>query len=117
MDNKANLALIICIINTGFTDLVMDAARKEGASGGTVLHARGTGHKEIEKTFGITIQPEKELVMIVVSNDKRDQILTSIYNHAGLETKGQGIAFSLPLDAAVGLPASLTAVGDEVNEG
>ena len=48
-------SLIIAIVNTGFTDLVMDAARESGAPGGTVLHGRGTGTKEIEKMYGVTI--------------------------------------------------------------
>lgn len=95
--------LIICIINTGFSDLVMNAAKKEGARGGTIVHARGTGNKEIEKLFGISIQPEKELVMIVVAKDIKDEVLKAIYKEAGLETPGHGIAFSLELDDVVGL--------------
>ena len=50
--------LIISIFNRGYSDTVMDAAKKAGARGGTVLNARGTGSHEVEKFFGITIQPE-----------------------------------------------------------
>ena len=53
--------LIICIVNNGFTDLVMDAARKEGARGGTIFHGRGTGNPDMEKFFGFSISPEKRL--------------------------------------------------------
>ena len=61
--------MILCIVNSGFSDAVMDTARELGARGGTVIHARGTAAKDAEKMFGITIQPEKEIVMILVSSE------------------------------------------------
>lgn len=95
--------LIIALVNTGFTELVMDAARSEGAHGGTVVHARGTGNKEMEKRFGIVITPDKEMVLILVNEKISDKILKAIYEKAGLQTKGQGIAFTLPVEDVVGL--------------
>lgn len=95
--------VIFCIVNAGFSDLVMDAAKKFGARGGTVIHARGTANSEAEKLFGITVQPEKEVVMILVPNDIKDDILHALYKEAGLETEGQGIAFALPVNSVVGL--------------
>lgn len=95
--------MILCIVNAGFSEAVMDAAKKIGARGGTVLSARGTAAKEAERTFGITIQPEKEIVMILVPSAIRDQILHAVYQSVGLDTPGQGIAFALPVDSAVGL--------------
>lgn len=95
--------VIIALINAGFSDLVMDAAREEGARGGTIIHARGTGTKEMEKKYGIVITPEKELIMILVSEDIKDKVLSAIYKSAGLGTQGQGIAFTLPVDDVVGL--------------
>ena len=94
--------LIFCIINSGFSDLVMDAARREGATGGTIFHARGTGNQEMEKFFGITITPEKEVVLIVVSSDTKDRIVSAIYKEAGLDTKGQGIILTLPVSSIIG---------------
>ena len=96
--------MIVCIVNAGFSDAVMSAAREYGAKGGTVLHARGTANPEAEHFFKITIQPEKEVVMILVSSDITDDILHAIYKEVGLNSPGQGIAFTLPVDAAVGLP-------------
>ena len=52
--------LIICIVNNGFSDTVMEAAKEAGARGGTVLNARGTANKEAEAFFHIAIQPEKK---------------------------------------------------------
>lgn len=96
--------MIVCIVNTGFSDAVMDAARQYGARGGTVLHARGTANPEAESFFKIAIQPEKEVVMILVPTAIKDDILHALYKDVGLNSPGQGIAFTLPVDAAVGLP-------------
>lgn len=95
--------MIFCIVNQGFSDVVMDAARSVGARGGTILHAKGTANAEAEKMFGIVIQPEKEIVMILVEATVKDAVLHALYQQAGLKTAGQGIAFSLPVDDVLGL--------------
>ena len=95
--------VIFCVVNAGFSDAVMDAAKEFGARGGTVIHARGTANSEAEKLFQITVQPEKEIVMILVSSEIKNDILHALYRAVGLKTPGQGIAFSMPVDAAVGL--------------
>lgn len=95
--------LIICIVNNGFSDTVMEAAKEAGARGGTVLNARGTANKEAEAFFHIAIQPEKEVVMILVPLNVKDAVLHALYEKAGLNTMGQGIAFALPVDQVVGL--------------
>ena len=97
--------MILCIVNSGFSGEVMDTARACGAGGGTVLHARGTANAEAERFFKITIQPEKEVVMILVPAEIKDAVLHALYQKVGLQTPGQGIAFSLPVDAVVGLPS------------
>ena len=90
--------LVVCIINNGYSDLVMGAARRTGATGGTTFHARGTGNADIEKFFGISISPEKEVILIVVDKEIKDKVVSAIYKDAGLDTKGQGIVFTLPVD-------------------
>ena len=97
--------MIVCIVNSGFSDDVMSAAREYGAKGGTVLTARGTANQEAETFFGISIQPEKEVVLILVPAKIKDDILHAIYQKVGLATPGQGIAFTLPVENAVGLPS------------
>ena len=98
---------IVCIVNAGFSDAVMDAAKEFGARGGTVVHARGTANQEAEKFFQLTIQPEKEMVLILVPADIKDDILHALYRAVGLKTPGQGIAFSLPVDGVVGLTENI----------
>ena len=94
---------IFCIVNSGYSDVVMEAAKKLGARGGTVINARGTAPKDAESIFGITIQPEKEIVMILVPTSIKANVLHALYKEAGLDTAGQGIAFALPVDGVVGL--------------
>ncbi len=107
-------SLIVAIVNNGYTDLVMEGARQGGAKGGTVLTARGTGNIDLEKFYGIPIQKDKEMVLIIVDNEVKDECLKNIYKTAGLETKGQGIAFTLPVDNIVGLSSDTE--NESVNE-
>ena len=106
--NKTKYELVLCIVNAGFSEIVMDAAKEVGARGGTVIHARGTADREAEQFFNITIQPDKDVVMILVTADIKDAVLHALYQGAGLKTAGQGIAFSLPVDDVVGLSSSTT---------
>ena len=95
--------VIFCIVNSGYSDAVMSAAKKAGARGGTIINARGTAGKEAETFFHITIEPEKEIVMILVPKDIKDGVLRALYEEVGLDTAGQGIAFSVPVENVVGL--------------
>ena len=101
MENKYEL--VFCIVNAGFADTVMFAARKAGASGGTVLKGRGIAGRDAQEKYKITIQPEKEVVMLLVPKEIKDDVLRYIYDFAGLNTESQGIAFSLPVEKTVGL--------------
>lgn len=95
--------VIFCIVNDGFAEEVMNAAKREGARGGTILSGRGTASHEAEKFFHIAIQPEKEVVMILVPTEMKERVLHALYHDVGLSTPGQGIAFALPVDDVVGL--------------
>lgn len=97
--------LILTVVNRGYADEVMKAAKKAGAFGGTVLNARGTGTNELQEFFGALIQPEKDLIMILTEREKRNDIMTAISIDAGLAQKGKGISFSLPVDAVTGISA------------
>ena len=103
---------IFCIVNDGYSDAVMDAAKKHGARGGTVISARGTATKDAEKFFGITVQPEKEIVMILVPISIKEDVLHALYKAVGLNTPGQGIAFSMPVDNVIGLTDGIKADKD-----
>ena len=96
---------VFCIVNSGFAEAAMDAARKAGAGGGTILKGRGTASREAEEKFNIRIQPEKEMVMLLVPAEIKDRVLRALYEGAGLDSAGQGIAFSMPVEKTAGLRA------------
>lgn len=101
--DEVKFELIVVLVNSGFSEIVMDAAREVGARGGTIVRARGTGTKDMENRYNIVITPDKEMILILVKETIRDQMLSAIYKAAGLGTDGQGIAFSLPVNDVVGI--------------
>ena len=103
MEEKKPMELIIVICEKGRTDEVMDAARQAGAGGGTVVHAKGTGAKYTEKFFGMSIADEKEMIYIVSSANKKKDIMKSIMDNAGPQTKAHAVAFSLSVSDTAGL--------------
>ncbi|MDE7264121.1 MAG: hypothetical protein K2N64_05630 [Anaeroplasmataceae bacterium] len=105
--------LIFCIVDAGFSDSVMTAVREtDSRIGGTVLNARGTAREEAEKLFNISIQPEKEIVMILVKKDIKEDILHAIYR----KVPGQRIAFSMPVDDVVGLSTPVASIQPKPEE-
>ncbi len=106
MEGECEHELITIIVNRGFADDVMDAARKAGSRGGTIVHARGTGKPNDEKFFGITIVPEKEEVMILAEREKSRAIRDAITALPCLASPGMGIMFTTPVDRFVQLGGS-----------
>ena len=98
-----NHEVIFAIVNAGYADEAMALARENGARGGTILNARGVAREKEAAFFGITIHAEKEILMLVVEKDIRDNILNALYKGMGMDKKAQGIAFSLPVSDVTGL--------------
>ncbi|MBO6028889.1 MAG: hypothetical protein J6P75_06755 [Bacteroidales bacterium] len=90
--------LIVCIVNAGFSQNVMESARGAGAQGGTILRARGSANPEAEEFFSINIQPDKEVLLILVPKAIKDNVLKAVYKDCGLADEAKGIAFSLPVN-------------------
>lgn len=97
MPIKIENELIIAITKRGYTDLVMDVARKAGAGGGTVIHARGTGVEMAEKLFGSMVGAEKEMIFIAVEKKDKANIINSIMEKAGIDSEAQTYIFTLPI--------------------
>ena len=94
---------VFVIVNAGFSDAVMDSARESGVTGGTVLNARGTANPQAERFFGLTIEPNKDMIMILIDSEIKEKVLHNLYRDVGLKTECQGIAFTLPVNDVVGL--------------
>lgn len=90
--------LICAIVNAGLADDLMLAARAAGARGGTILKARGTGTEEDATFFGITIVPEKELLMVLAADDAAPAIFDAVRGAPCLSEPGAGIAFCLAVE-------------------
>ena len=95
--------VVFCIVNAGYSEAVMDSAREAGAMGGTVLRASGTANPQAERFFGLSIEPSKDMVMILIDSKIKENVLHNLYRDVGLKTEGQGIAFTLPVSDVVGL--------------
>lgn len=95
--------MLVAIVERGYCETVMKAAKTAGAKGGTVLHGRGTGSLDATKVLGITIEPEKDIVLIVTDKSIRKDIMKAIYQEVGLTTEGKGIVISLPVEDIIGL--------------
>ena len=108
--------LIIGIVNRGFETVAVDAAREAGATGGTLVNAKGAGAREAEKAFGIAVQPEKELVLILSDKEKCPDIMRAIVNKVGLNTPGAGICFTLPVDSVLGVTMGIKELEEEPKE-
>ena len=96
---QSGYELLSIIVNNGNADQVMDAARDAGATGGTVIHARGTARPDDASFFGITIVPEKEFVMILSPKDKSAHIMNSIKAAFHDAEPGSGIAFRTAVES------------------
>lgn len=94
--------LIVIIANEGRTDLVMNAAREAGATGGTVLHGKGTGDPETQKFLNVSLAHEKEVILIVAKSAQKSEIMRSILRSAGPSSEAGAITFSLPISEVAG---------------
>lgn len=90
--------LISVIVNHGYADDVMEVARAAGAKGGTILTARGTGTEEDVKFFGITLVPEKEILMIVAKTETVPAILEAISQVEDICQPGGGIVYNMNIE-------------------
>lgn len=95
--------MIMAIVNQGFSGAVMEAARPEGASGGTVFHSRRIGSEEAMKFWKISVQEEREVVLILARKEDKLSIMQAIGKKCGVHSEAQGIVLSLPVDESVGL--------------
>ena len=95
--------LIVVVLNEGYADLAMDAAREAGAGGGTVLHAKGTGGRRGERFYNVRFADEKDMLYIVAHKSEKAEIMRAVNQKAGPETEARGVCFSLPISSVLGL--------------
>jgi len=100
MENNKEVIIYIC--NHGFAYEAMIEARKAGARGGTIMHGRSSVSTEKAKFFGITLHPEKEVLLIVCLEEQKEALMKAITAKYGVSTEARGICFSMKVDETIG---------------
>lgn len=96
--NKDNAyTKLTLIVNRGKAEDAINIARRPGIRGGTILHGRGTCSECTAKLFGIEIEPEKELVIMVMPNELVDEVIDDLFEELKLDDAGNGILFTEPV--------------------
>jgi nitrogen regulatory protein PII len=98
MNTEIKHDLIVAIVNQGYSDELMTVAREAGAGGGTVINARGLAHQGPVKFFGVSVQDEREIIIIIAGRERQAAIMQAVSQAYGITTEAGGIVFSLPVD-------------------
>ena len=94
---------IMTIVDGGYSEHVVDAAKESGAKGATIVNARGSTTKDNDKFFKLNIQPDKQIVIILCKKEQTKEIVESISKKAGMNTKAHALSFVLPVEEASGM--------------
>ena len=106
--------IITCIVQASHADTIVKAAQNVGAQGATVTYARGTGVRERMGLMGVTIDEQKEMVRIIVSEEQADRVFEAMYLAGDLDKPGMGIMFMNKLDRiATYIPDEVLAEADK----
>ncbi len=103
MMEKSSYSMILAITNRGYSEDVMETAKRVGARGGTVLHARRLGMEEAMHFWGISIQDEREVVAILAKKENKANIMRAIGENHGLRSEAKGLVLSIPVEDIYGL--------------
>ncbi|MGF3227367.1 P-II family nitrogen regulator [Facklamia sp. P12932] len=95
--------LVATIVDRDSGDEVVETAREEGAGGATILHGRGLGSKKAPKIFNVQIEPEKELVLMIVETQKVPEIIEKVSKAMDIDQPGKGILFTIDVNDVSGL--------------
>ncbi|MBQ4108983.1 MAG: hypothetical protein IJC80_06245 [Clostridia bacterium] len=98
MQSEFKYSLVLIAVNRGFTDSVMQTAKKAGATGGTVIKARHAEADIVEAFANVKLEDEKEIVAILAPENVRNEILESVNTEFGLKSEAQGVVLSVPVE-------------------
>ncbi|MCG8688232.1 MAG: P-II family nitrogen regulator [Desulfobacterales bacterium] len=99
--------MILASVKPDVTDGIVDAAKKAGATGATIIPARGTGSHEAKTFFGLTLEVQTDIVMFLVEEHSVTPILDAIKTAGKFHKPGTGIAFVLPVEQVAGLESQM----------
>jgi nitrogen regulatory protein PII len=94
---------VYVIVDKGRGEAVVEAARDAGSQGATIINARGAGIHETSRLFAMDIEPEKELVLMILKESQTEQVIASLRAHLNIEKPGNGIIFVQNVSQTYGL--------------
>ena len=108
--------LILSSVKPDITDKIVDAAKASGATGATIIPARGTGIREAKSFFGLSLEAQTDIIMLLVEEHRVLSILDVIQEAGEFHKPGTGIAFVLPVEHVVGLESQMEMFKQEVRK-
>ena len=105
--------VILASVKPDYTDKVVDAGKAAGATGATIISARGTGIREAKSFFGLTLESQTDIVMFLLGSHLVKPVLAAIQKAGEFHKPGTGIAFVMPVDQVVGLESQLNAMSSK----
>lgn len=110
--------MICAFLQDGRTDAVMKAAREKGATGATVIsNARGEGLKTSKTFFGLSLETQRDMVIMLVEEHLSREIIETIAAVGCFDSEpGSGIAFQLDVEDVVGVTQQVIELRDIVED-
>ena len=99
--------IILASVKTDLTDQIVDAAKKAGATGATIIPARGTGIREAKTFFGLSLEAQTDIIMFLLEETLVETVLQTIGTAGKFNKPGTGIAFVVPVDQVIGLESQI----------
>ncbi|MEO1136456.1 MAG: P-II family nitrogen regulator [Pseudomonadota bacterium] len=108
--------LIIALVTDEKTEIVLDAGRKGGATGCTIItSARGEGLNPPKTFLGLTLEGQRDVLLFLVEQHLSRRILEAIHRAGNFdEEAGAGVAFQIDIEDAVGLSKQIENIQHEI---
>lgn len=100
MKNEHHNNLIVISVNEGYSDDVMQIARKAGATGGTVIKGRLAEFEQFAEIKKTDIDGEREMLCILAPLNTSRQIMDEVNKEFGLASSANGVVFAIPTEKA-----------------
>ncbi len=108
--------VIIAMVDEAHQEAVISAAKESGATGVTILNARGEGIHEQKSFFGLQMDKQRDVLFFIVEDFHANQIMDTIYKAGHFDEKGTGIAFCWTVDRAIGMESQMDVLEKEAEE-
>ena len=108
--------MILASVKSDLTDKIVDSAKAAGATGATIIPARGTGMHEAKTFFGLLLEQQTDIIMLLVEEHSLSPIMDAIKEAGEFHKAGTGIAFALPVNQVIGLESQIEHFKEEARK-